>query len=72
MAQEVYTERHMLGKRKDALLRKPAILGTRRTHVPKNQLPTPHVLLGDFIGKRGGEDCHVYGQLKDVLLTGGC
>lgn len=39
VAQEVCTDRHVLGKRKDALLGKPAILGRRWTHVPKNQLP---------------------------------
>lgn len=72
VAQESNTERQVLGKRKDSFTRKPAVLGRRWTHVPKNQLSTPRVLLGDFIGKRGGEGCRVYGQLKDLLLTGGC
>ena len=43
----------MLVKGKIALLRKPAILGRRWTHVPKNQLPTPQVVLRDGKGKRG-------------------
>lgn len=40
---------------KTALLRKPAILGRRWTHVPNNQLLTPQVLLRDYKGKRERE-----------------
>ena len=43
----------MLGKRKHTLLRQPAIPGRSWTHVSKNQLPTPQVLLGDYIGGNG-------------------
>ena len=39
-------------KGKIALLRKLAILGRKWTHVLKNQLPTPQVLLGDNIERR--------------------
>lgn len=43
-------------KGKIASLRKPAILGGRWTHVPKNQLPTLQVLLRNFI-RKSGRDC---------------
>ena len=62
----------MLSERKDSFIEEVSSPGEKVDSCPKNQLSTPHVLLGDFIGKRGGEGCRVYGQLKDLLLTGGC
>ena len=79
VAQEVYTERHMLGKRKDALLRKPAILGTRRTHVPKNQLPITNQWAGAPRGQfqgciDAGQRLHVeqHSQLWQWSWTWSC
>lgn len=48
-------------KGKIASLRKPAILGGRWTHVPKNQLPTLQVLLRNFI-RKSGRDCVLGGE----------
>lgn len=62
-------------KEKIFLLRKLTILGRRWTHVPKNQLPTPQVLLRDYIGKKG-QGCvlrkghSVHDQLMDSFLIG--
>ena len=54
-------------KEKIALLRKPAILGRREIH-PKE--PSPQVLFGDCIGKRGRG--HMLGRGQSSVFRDDC
>lgn len=51
-AQESNMKRQVLAKEKIALLRKLANLGRKWTHVPKNQIPKPQVLLRDYTERK--------------------